>query len=120
VRLDIGLRTHAGEIITRQRTCLIWDVPSDEIILGGDLLRELGIEPQIALDALIISKRPKTDEARVLQDGQGNEEDEEIEDEEDVLVGCADTEEIEEQLDNLIKTARENGLPEEWVRKLSR
>jgi hypothetical protein len=35
VRLDIGLRTRAGEIVTRRRKCLIWDVPSDEIILGG-------------------------------------------------------------------------------------
>ena len=60
VRLDIGLRTRAGEIVSRQRKCLIWDVPSDEIILGGDLLTELGIEPKTALDALIVSKRQKT------------------------------------------------------------
>ena len=50
-----------GEIVTRQRKCLIWDVPSDEIILGGDLLTELGIEPKTALDALIVSKRRKTE-----------------------------------------------------------
>lgn len=60
VTLDIGLRTKAGEIITRQRKCLIWDVPSEEIILGGDLLEELGIEPKVALDALIVKKRAKT------------------------------------------------------------
>ena len=64
VRLDIRLRIKAGKIVTRQRKCLIWDVPSEEIVLGGDLLRELGIEPTTALAALIVRKRQKTSDDR--------------------------------------------------------
>src|SRR5689334_18444145 len=67
VRLDIGLRTKAGEIATRQRRCLIWDVPSDEIILGGDLT-ELGIEPKTALDALIVRKRRRTESDPIVNE----------------------------------------------------
>jgi hypothetical protein len=54
VTVDIRLKTKAGELIIRKRRCLIWDVPSDEIILGGDLLKQLGIDPKKALDTLII------------------------------------------------------------------
>jgi hypothetical protein len=120
VRLDIGLRTHAGEVITRQRKCLIWDVPSDEIMLGGELLKELGIEPKTALDELIASKRQKMDEARDIQDDLRQEHREGPEDDDDVLFGTAGTEEVEEGLNNIIKSAQMNGLPEEWVKKLSR
>ena len=38
----IRLRTKVGELITRKHRCLIWEVPSDEIILGGDFLKQLG------------------------------------------------------------------------------
>ena len=57
VCVTLRLRTKAGDLITRKRQCLIWDVPSDEIILGSDLLEELGIEPKTALDALILRKK---------------------------------------------------------------
>jgi hypothetical protein len=119
VRLDLGLRTRAGEIVSRQRKCLIWDVPSDEIILGGDLLRELGIEPKTALDALIVRKKQKTEDARVIED-RPEQEDFEEPDEEEVLLGTTSTDDIEENLDSLIKSAQLNGLPDCWVKKLSR
>ncbi|KAL2622044.1 hypothetical protein R1flu_002249 [Riccia fluitans] len=42
----IRLKTKVGELITRKHRCLIWEVPSDEIILGGDFLKQLGIDPE--------------------------------------------------------------------------
>jgi len=47
VCVNLRLRTKAGGLMTRRRKCLIWDVPSDEIILGSDLLEELGVEPKM-------------------------------------------------------------------------
>ena len=41
VTADIKLKTKAGELITRKNRCLIWDVHNDEIILRGDLLKQL-------------------------------------------------------------------------------
>ena len=57
VCVNLRLRTKAGELITRRRQCVIWDVPSEEIILGSDLLEALGLEPKSALDALILTKK---------------------------------------------------------------
>ncbi|KAL2622015.1 hypothetical protein R1flu_002220 [Riccia fluitans] len=42
----IRLKKKVGELITRKHRCLIWEVPSDEIILGGDFLKQLGIDPE--------------------------------------------------------------------------
>ena len=53
ITVVIRLKTKVGELITRKRRCLIWDVPSDEIILGGDFLKQLGIDPESALETLI-------------------------------------------------------------------
>ena len=53
----IRLRTKVGELITRKHRCLIWEVPSDEIILGGDFLKQLGIDPESALETLIIENQ---------------------------------------------------------------
>ena len=120
VRLDIGLRTKAGEIVTRQRKCLIWDVPSDEIILGCGLLAELGIEPKTALDALIVSKRQKTNDSQVEHEEPPPDERENPEDDDDITFEQSSSDEIEEGVNNLIKTAQLNGLPYQWVKRLSR
>jgi hypothetical protein len=57
ITVVIRLKTKVGELITRKHRCLIWDVPSDEIILGGDFLKQLGIDPESALETLIIENQ---------------------------------------------------------------
>src|SRR5690349_10818032 len=74
VCVNLRLRTKAGELITRKRQCLIWDVPSDEIILGSDLLEALGIEPKTALDAL---RTKEVCRALEIEDNGNREEDSE-------------------------------------------
>jgi hypothetical protein len=113
VCVNLRLRTKAGELITRNRQCLIWDVPSDEIILGSDLLEELGVEPKTALDALILRTK---EVCRVLEDEENGNHEEDSQD----LILVMDTKDIEEGINAMLLTARKNGLPEEWSRKLSR
>ena len=113
VCVNLRLRTKAGELITRKRQCLIWDVPSDEIILGSDLLEELGIEPKTALDALILRTK---EVCRVLEDEENGNHEENSED----LFLVMDNKDIEEGINAMLLAARKNGLPEEWSRKLSR
>ena len=112
--------TKSGEIVSRQRMFLIWDVPSDEIILGGELLTELGIEPKTALDALIVSKRQKT--GNKLQGGHTCQSDmiDDQDDDEEVRIAKTSSDDIEEGLKFLIKSAQDNGLPNEWVTKWSK
>ena len=70
----------------------------------GGLLKELGIEPKAALDALIVSKCQKTNDTRVADE-------KEPEDDDDIIFEKDSSDEIEEGLNNLIKTAQLNGLP---------
>ena len=130
VTADIRLKTKAGELITRKNRCLIWDVPSDEIILGGDLLKQLGIDPHTALDTLIIENRPidnkkDEDEVKSLKITEDIEErNEEIAQRispaiEEVDIGAVCPLEIECSLNDMIKRAADNGLPEVWQCRLS-
>ena len=108
--VNLRLRTKAGDPMTRRRKCLIWDVPSDEIILGSDLLEELGVEPKNALDALILKKKSVS---------QKNDDTDERHTEESVdFVPILNNQNIHDGIKNILKTAAENGLPQEWLRRL--
>jgi len=112
VCVNLRLRTKAGGLMTRRRKCLIWDVPSDEIILGSDLLEELGVEPKNALDALILKKKSVS---------QKNDDTDERHTEESVdFVQILSNQNIHDGIKNMLKTAAENGLPQEWLQRLER
>ena len=125
VTADIRLKTKAGELITRKNRCLIWDVPNDEIILGGDLLKQLGIDPQTALDTLMIESRPNNNSEENKQKNEDFTEEyvKEIQPKlpsvcEEDDIGAESPEEIESSLQDLIKRATDNGLPEQWQKQL--
>jgi hypothetical protein len=121
VTADIRLKTKAGELITRKNRCLIWDVPSDEIILGGDLLKQLGIDPHTALDTLIIDNRPNNNtEVNQKNEDLTEEYVEEIQPKlpsvcEEIDIGVESPEEIEISLPDLIRRAADNGKPADFI-----
>ena len=51
--IDIVLQTKAGKLLVPSRRCLVWDTNNDVVLLGADLLNELGIDPKSALDVMI-------------------------------------------------------------------
>eukprot|EP00474_Spongospora_subterranea_P007830 CRZ08288.1 hypothetical protein [Spongospora subterranea] len=65
VYADLTLQTATGELITRNRRCLVWDTPSDEVFIGEDLLKELGIDPKTALEHLILRTRLRNQDLEV-------------------------------------------------------
>jgi hypothetical protein len=86
---------------------------------GGDLLRELGIEPKSALDALIVTRRQLKDEEEITDNSltQTISDNDDIDDVQ--IAHCSDNE-VEEGLRQLINSAAKNGLPDEWKNKLSK
>jgi len=51
--LDLVLRSKAGKLMVPSRRCLVWDINSDAILLGDDLLKAIGIDPKSALNSMI-------------------------------------------------------------------
>ena len=112
VCVNLRLRTKADELITRRRQCVIWDVPSEKIILGSDLLETLGIEPKSALDALILTKKNQGPAI------EGEENKETCNDSDDESFSEVINEDIAAGIKNLLISAGNNGLPEKWLRRL--
>ncbi|XXQ36816.1 Integrase catalytic domain-containing protein [Plasmodiophora brassicae] len=120
--LDLGLTTTAGELITRRRRCLVWDIPEKEIILGERLLDDLGIHPKKALDVLIKSTPKKGNDVMDEVHNMANEmpplwEGEE-EETEDVRIGTDSTDSLEREMDGMVERALRNGLPQAMGKSL--
>jgi hypothetical protein len=121
----IRLKTKVGELITREHRCLIWDVPSDEIILGSDFLKRLGIDPESALDTLIIEQQKetvtgdteenRTEGSSVVRNAEAAPFEIPID---EVEIGDVIPEEIESSLEQLVRNVAEKGLPKQWQCKL--
>ena len=55
--LDINLQTKAGELVVSNQPCLIWNTNRNEIFLGNDLLKAIGIDPKTALEDVILRQQ---------------------------------------------------------------
>jgi hypothetical protein len=120
VTVDLCLRTCAGEVVM----WLIWDVPSDEIILGSNLLKELGIEPKTALDVLIRRHGASDDETESqteIEEPSGTVRRVGGHREESAMLArthCGVRSDVKLEVDAMLKRAEDNGLPPEWRNKL--
>ena len=112
IEVDLTLQTKAGELVTRKRNCLVWDVDSEEILLGNELLRDIGIDPQTALNELI---RKLDSEEHTPQSSEFSSRDDQPD------IGADAPEMVSQGIDNMLIRALKNGLPLEWrepLRKL--
>ena len=78
----------------------------------------MGIEPKIALDAIIVRKSQKTEIEEPGKYCSERKEPEDIEESENVTIGNVDSDEIDEGMSNLIRRAQQKGLPSVWTKKL--
>ena len=113
VCLDLTLTTSCGEVDTQSVICCVWDVPGEEIILGRQLLRSLGIDPQEALEKLVQSKCSGED-AVLTQTYL----DKIVEDDDYFAelpdVGEDSKEDVSRAMQELFQRAVDNGLPKQF------
>jgi len=113
ITVDLTLQTKAGELVTRKRQCLVWDVESDEILLGNELLQEIGIDPKSALEELIRRKKDASDEETLSYNFSDMVDYE-------PLIGEDMPEDIVTGIDDMIQRAVQNGLPQKWIVPLTK
>jgi hypothetical protein len=94
--VDIKILTENGQIPIQCHRFLVWDVPSEEIILGSDILQLLGIDPYLALDNL--TSKPRCDPKFTLS--------------------RTEEERVGYSIENAISHSIKAGLGTEWVDKL--
>ena len=115
---DITLSTPAGHTTIRHVPFYVWDVEDSAVILGEDLLKELGINPTEVLEQILrkewdlakpISTEPVEDLAQSNLDyfRAGATE-----------IGVDSEEELGEAMERLYMRAVASGLPAPWDRQL--
>jgi hypothetical protein len=124
INLDLVLMSRAGEITFRNRKCFIWDVPNQDIIIGRDLLLEIGITPEQALEMLIDSVeygKPFAIIDSTNEDGADHAKELEVSEieTESPDIGINTDEDMQMAIDRLITRAVEKGLPSEWQTRLT-
>jgi hypothetical protein len=58
--VDIKVHTPSGQVVVRNWPGIIWDVPSREVILGNTFMKDLGIDPNGALDRIVTGPETPT------------------------------------------------------------
>ena len=100
--LDITIYTPNGQKPIKNRRFLIWDIPSDEVILGSDILQSLGIDPYIALNQLT-SKAVQSNNPQVT----GSQ-----------FLSSSEMDIIKSSVDKAIARASQAGLDDIWEKRL--
>ena len=115
--VDITIQTPAGTLVVRRKPFYVWDVEDDEVILGEDLLNELGINPKAMLDEII-----RKELAGAVPEDNDNIDDStrpslEFFEEGAAEVGADSEEELGKAMERLYQNVQEAGLRSPWDRK---
>src|SRR4051812_24345933 len=94
--------TSKGQRLIKNRRLLIWDIPSDEVILGSDILQYLGIDPYSALDQLTSKGIDNSNSQETTGD----------------FLSTSDLDIIQCSIDQAVTKASHAGLDMEWVEQL--
>ncbi|KAE9046006.1 hypothetical protein PR001_g4734 [Phytophthora rubi] len=101
--IDVQLLTAAGPVRLRRVTCVVMDGDADEVLIGDETLKSLGINVDQLLEQLAGKAGPEEDEDNI---------------EEEDLVGTTSEDEILERIDLLLADAIKEGFPQEFVQEL--
>jgi hypothetical protein len=100
--IDITIFTSKGQRLIRNRRLLIWDIQSDEVILGSDILQSLGIDPYSALHQLTSTDVDINNHQKAAGD----------------FLDTSELDIIRCSIDQAVAKASHAGLDEEWEKRL--
>jgi hypothetical protein len=141
VEADIRLKMPSGHVIAAKQQLIIWDVPSAEVILGANLLEDLGVDPGRILDQLVHdqgtqpalggtsgqsagtrSNNASNSQSRMNKDNLYSNTEQSSPDpadwDDEVLIGDDTHEEIWEAMKGMFERALKNGLPKAYHKRL--